>query len=151
MNFYILGYKTYINIKSSQVFQMITDARLKKTWAIIKTILKRIFLSCKLEWISLFILYLIIIDSYGAHSIETYLSRPENYKQTSFYMFGLLRLPSYKETLCKRLSQLAAIVWSSFHIQKCYSLCRFNYVCLSFNYACLSFNYVCLLFSYVPL
>ena len=28
------------------------------------------------------ILYLIIIDSYGAHSIETYLNRPENYKQT---------------------------------------------------------------------
>ena len=30
----------------------------------------------------IFILYLIIIDSYGAHSIETYLNRPENYKQT---------------------------------------------------------------------
>ena len=25
----------------------------------------------------IFILYLIIIDSYGAHSIETYLNRPE--------------------------------------------------------------------------
>ena len=48
-----------------------------------KTILKKIFLRCKLEWISLFILCLIIIDSYGAHSIETYLNGPENYKQTS--------------------------------------------------------------------
>ena len=26
----------------------------------------------------IFILYLIIIDSYGAHSIETYLNRPKN-------------------------------------------------------------------------
>ena len=26
----MLGYKTYIDIKSSQVFKMITDARLKK-------------------------------------------------------------------------------------------------------------------------
>ena len=31
----------------------------------------------------IFILYLIIIGSYGAQSIETYLKRPENYKQTS--------------------------------------------------------------------
>ena len=30
----------------------------------------------------IFILYLIIIDSYGAHSIETYLNRLKNYKQT---------------------------------------------------------------------
>ena len=30
----------------------------------------------------IFILYLIIIDSYGAHSIETYLNRPKNYKKT---------------------------------------------------------------------
>ena len=30
----------------------------------------------------IFILYLITIDSYGAHSIETYLNRPKNYKQT---------------------------------------------------------------------
>ena len=32
---------------------------------------------------NIFILYLIIIDIYGAHSIETYLNGPENYKQTS--------------------------------------------------------------------
>ena len=31
----------------------------------------------------IFILYLIIIDIYGAHSIETYLNQPKNYKQTS--------------------------------------------------------------------
>ena len=31
--------------------------------------------------VDIFILYLIHI--YGAHSIETYLNRPENYKQTS--------------------------------------------------------------------
>ena len=30
MKFYILGYKTYINIRSGQVFKMIRDARLKK-------------------------------------------------------------------------------------------------------------------------
>ena len=30
VNFYILSYKTYINIRSSQVFKMIRDARLKK-------------------------------------------------------------------------------------------------------------------------
>ena len=30
VNFYTLGYKTYINIRSSQVFKMIRDARLKK-------------------------------------------------------------------------------------------------------------------------
>ena len=44
----------------------------------------------------IFILYLIIIDSYGAHSIETFLNRPENYKTNQFDMFGLLRLPFYK-------------------------------------------------------
>ena len=36
-----------------------------------------------------------------------------------------------------------------FSYQKYYSLCRFNYVCLSFNYVCLSFNFVCLSFNYV--
>ena len=35
-----------------------------------------------------FILYLIIIDSYGAHSIETYLNQPKNYKINQFGMFG---------------------------------------------------------------
>ena len=35
-----------------------------------------------------------------------------------------------------------------FSYQKYYSLCRFNYVCLSFNYVRLSFNYVFLSFNY---
>ena len=38
-----------------------------------------------------------------------------------------------------------------FSYQKYYSLCRFNYVCLSFNYVRFSFNYVCLSFDYVRL
>ena len=56
--------------------------------------------------VDIFVLYLTIIDSYGAHSIETYLNGPENYKH-QFDMFGLLRLPFYRYTLCKRLSKLA--------------------------------------------
>ena len=45
---------------------------------------KEIFLLVAMQVrVDIFILYLIIIDSYGAHSIETYLNRPENYKQTS--------------------------------------------------------------------
>ena len=38
-----------------------------------------------------------------------------------------------------------------FSYQKQYSLCRFNYVCLSFSYVHLSFNYVRLSFTYVCL
>ena len=51
VNFYILDYKTYINIRSSQVFKMIRDARLKKDTMSYNQnlILKKIFLSCKLE------------------------------------------------------------------------------------------------------
>lgn len=36
---------------------------------------------------------------------------------------------------------------TQFSYQKYYSLCRFNYVCLSFNYVRLTFNYLFLSFS----
>ena len=56
MNFYILDYKTYIKIKSSQVFKMIRGARLKKDMNYNQNYSKENFsdISFKLEWISLF-------------------------------------------------------------------------------------------------
>ena len=82
VNFYILGYKTYINIRSSHVIKMIRDARLKKDMSYDQNYSKENFSQLQVR-VDIFILYLITIDSYGAHSIETYLNRPENYKQTS--------------------------------------------------------------------
>lgn len=38
---------------------------------------------------------------------------------------------------------------TQFSYQKYYSLCRFNYVCLSFNYVRLTFNYLRLTFNYL--
>ena len=53
----------------------------------------------------IFILYLIIIDSYGVTQSKPISTDP---KTNQFCMFGLLRLPLYKNwTLCKRLSKLA--------------------------------------------
>ena len=61
---------------------MIRDARLKKDMSYNQNYSKENFSQLQVR-VDIFILYLIIIDSYGAHSIEIYLNRPEKYKQTS--------------------------------------------------------------------
>ena len=42
--------------------------------------------------VDIFILYLTIIDSYGAHSIETYLNGPENYKPKGLKAREIIRI-----------------------------------------------------------
>ena len=60
---------------------MIRDARLKKDMSYNQNYSKENFSQLQVR-VDIFILDLIIIDSYRAHSIETHLNRPENYKQT---------------------------------------------------------------------
>ena len=67
-----------------------------------------------------FILYLIIIDSYGAHSIERYLNRPENYKQTSWHVSivktSLLQVNSM-QTFVKAGRPRLAVSLTNFHVE----------------------------------
>ena len=71
---------------------MIRDARLKKDMSYNQNYSKENFSQLQVR-MDIFILYLIIIDSYGVTQSKPISTDP---KTNQFCMFGLLRLPLYK-------------------------------------------------------